>query len=63
MNRRIDRRVYEIPDAARVLGISEDALRQRIMAGALRSFRLGRRRLVSGNALRELLSDHEQEKS
>lgn len=50
-----------IEDAARVLGLSTRGTATLVTTGALRSFLVGRRRLVSLNALREFVARREQE--
>ena len=60
-------RVQEIPaaatidEAAHLLRTSRNTVYQLLEAGALRSFSLGRKRLVSGNSIAQLMRDCEQE--
>lgn len=46
---------YRIPDAVRVSGIGRTKLYQLIASGELRAIRVGGRRLILADSLRELL--------
>lgn len=59
----IDRLAYSVPDAARMLGISPRAIYNRLANGELRSFRVGPRRLISLDALKDYIRTRESEAS
>lgn len=50
---------FQIPEAARRLGIGRSLLYELLKAGELRSFSIGTRRLVSDEALREFIAKRE----
>lgn len=50
-------RLYAIPEAAALLGVSRTALYDQLAAGRIRSVKVGRRRLVPGQAIRELTGE------
>ena len=51
--------VYDVPEAMRRLGITRPTIYRFLRSGELRSFRLGSRRLVSAEALREFIRARE----
>ena len=54
-----ERLAHSVPDAARMLGISPRAVYNRIATGEIRTFRVGPRRLISTDALREYIRNRE----
>ena len=52
---------YSVPDAARLLGLSPRAIYNRIATGEIRSFKVGPRRLISRDSLREFIANRESE--
>lgn len=55
------RLAYSLEDAADAIGLSLRKLAAMVATGEIRSFRAGRRRLVSVSALREYISRQECE--
>lgn len=53
------RQGYPVPEAAQQIGVSRDKTFQLIASGELRSFRVGRRRLVSAEAIRDFIHQAE----
>lgn len=51
-----ERLAYSPQEAAKALGISRAFLYRLIQSGELRSFRIGRRRMVSAEALKDLIA-------
>ena len=49
------RQGYPVPEAAQQIGVSRDMAFKLIASGRLRSFRVGRRRLVSADAIRDFI--------
>ena len=55
----LPRVAYSVPEAAAVLGISRPTLYRLINRGELTTFTLGRRRLVSHQAIADLVAERE----
>lgn len=53
------RQGYPVPEAAQQIGVSRATAFAEIAAGRLRSFRVGRRRLVSADAIRDYIRQAE----
>lgn len=49
------RQGYPVPEAAQQIGVSRALAFKLIASGRLRSFRVGRRRLVSAEAIRDFI--------
>ena len=54
-----ERLVYSVPEVMDLLGLSRQTVYHEINSGRLSSFTLGRRRLVSGTALRDWVERRE----
>lgn len=52
---------HSIPQAMEILGLSRAAVYHEINEGRLRTYRVGRRRFVSHDALRDFIRAREQE--
>lgn len=61
MNPELSKFAYGVDDAAAAIGITRSHLYRAISNGELRSYRDGRRRMVSANALREYVAKRERE--
>ena len=55
----MDRLAYSVEEAAESLGIGRTAVFGLVRSGVIRSFKLGKRRLISDSALREFV-EHEE---
>lgn len=51
-----------LPKAGRHIGVSHSKVKELCRSGELRSFRVGRRRLVSLDAIREFIAEREAKK-
>lgn len=51
---------HSVPDAAQALGLGLTTVKELVASGALRSFRIGRRALVSRKALIEFIEVRER---
>jgi len=56
MVRVMERKAYTIQEVAGALGVSARTIKRRLMDGSIRSFKLGRRRLVSAKQLDNLVN-------
>lgn len=56
-----EKKTLSIPEAAIALGISETAAWGAVSRGLLRSFKIGRRRLTTPEAVNELIQQRERE--
>lgn len=52
---------YSITEAERALGLSHQSVYNELNAGRLRSFKIGRRRFITEEALRDYVSEREAE--
>lgn len=52
---------YSVEEAAQILGIGRDRFFKELKAGAIKSFKAGKRRLVSMSALETYIKDRETE--
>jgi len=55
-----DLTVFDIEEAGRLLGVSRMSVYDAIHQGELRTFRIGRRRLISSDALQDYVRQREQ---
>lgn len=52
---------WSIPGSAETIGVTISTLYKEIGSGKLRTFKIGRRRLVSDEALKQYIADREAE--
>lgn len=55
LDRRLPPRFFSVDEAARELGVGRTSIYALLGSGRLRSVRVGRRRLIPGDALREIV--------
>lgn len=58
-----DRLAYSVDDVVRLLGTNRSAIYKAISSGQLRSFKIGRRRLISRRAIKEYIRTLEEEEA
>jgi len=58
---RLERISYTLLQVEDILNLSHQAIYNEINAGRLRTFKIGRRRFVSGDALIQFVKDREKE--
>ncbi len=63
MNQQPERLSYTTDEACTVTGLNRNALYRAMNAGLLKTFKVGKRRMVSARALREFIEAREKESS
>lgn len=63
MKEQPERLSYNVEEACAVTGLNRNALYRAIAANAIKTFKVGKRRMVSARALREFIESLEKEAS
>lgn len=59
-NLAIGRSAYDVPDVMSILGVSRQSVYNAINRGELRSFKIGRRRKITPDAIKDYIASRER---